>query len=93
MVNLHSIIVEAAVAYISHNYGQSITDMAVGARVWFEAAYMNIGAWLIQLVGRMRDALTTTVTFAAELPQMLLHYGKCESLSLNEIHKVLTLFP
>ncbi|XP_071522346.1 uncharacterized protein [Panulirus ornatus] len=70
-----SIVLEAAVAYLSHNYGQTITDMAVGAQVWFEAAFINIRVWLIQLDLRIRDVLTSTLNFALNSPQMLLHYA------------------
>lgn len=69
---------EAAVAYFSHNFGDLISEVATGARVWAEAAVTNAGFFVMQVAEGLRDTIATTVSFVSELPQRLLDQGERE---------------
>ncbi|XP_042237641.1 uncharacterized protein LOC121876526 isoform X2 [Homarus americanus] len=70
-----SVLIEATAAYLSHNFGQIFTNLAVGAEVWFEAVLMNSGTWLIHLGQSLSDIFTSTTSFIISFPELLLDYA------------------
>nr|XP_045610895.1 uncharacterized protein LOC123766095 [Procambarus clarkii] len=70
-----SVMIEGGVAYLSHNYGRSISEARVGAGVWVEAALVHTAAWLTHLGQRAANTLISTLTFIADLPEALWNYG------------------
>ena len=72
---LHSVIVEAGIAYVIHNNGETFQDVVTGIKAWVEAATVNIGTCFFQLVEDVQHFFITTLTFISSLPHMLLDQG------------------
>ncbi|XP_037793756.1 uncharacterized protein LOC119589223 [Penaeus monodon] len=70
-VDVTSVMVEATVAYISHNFGDLISEVGVGVRAWTEAAVTNAGFLLMQIIEGLKETISTTINFVSDLPRML----------------------
>ncbi|ROT73825.1 hypothetical protein C7M84_007698 [Penaeus vannamei] len=71
-VDVTSVMVEATVAYISHNFGDLISEVVVGVRVWTEAAVTNAGFLLMQIIEGLKETISATANFVSDLPRMVL---------------------
>ncbi|KAK7077100.1 hypothetical protein SK128_015805 [Halocaridina rubra] len=74
-IDVTSVLLEACMAYMNHNYGKMFMEMGSSLTAWINERVKNIKHWFVTSAAVIQDAFVTTLNFIYRVPGMILDLG------------------